>query len=86
MSIGTHLRFVLPIYLQVDVEHTLQSSKKKISILNLLFFWLSYMVIVALIVTQVKAWVGWIPDWQLWWLARRLDTVTKILVRLIETF
>lgn len=29
MSIGTHLRFVLPIYLQVDVEHTLQSSKKK---------------------------------------------------------
>ena len=30
MSIGTHLRFVLPIYLQVDVEHTLQSSQKNI--------------------------------------------------------
>lgn len=28
MSDGTHLRFVLLIYLQVDVEHPLESAKK----------------------------------------------------------
>ena len=54
MSDGTHLRFVLLVYLQVAVEHTLEPAKKNIEAQTSILLTVLYGLIVAVLVTWVK--------------------------------